>query len=64
VEVIEFESQVLEFVGEMRITVTLAETSRGTEATVLCEDIPRGVGPEENEMAWNSSLQKLAALIE
>jgi uncharacterized protein YndB with AHSA1/START domain len=64
VEVIEFESQQAEFAGEMRITVQLADVEGGTEVTYLCEDIPPGVRPEDNEAGCRSSLQKLAALLE
>lgn len=64
VEVIEFESQESGFAGEMSVTVGLVDADGGTEVTVLCEDIPNGVRPEDNETGWKSSLQKLAALLE
>ena len=62
--VVEFESQEPGFVGEMRITWSLADADGGTEVTVLCEGIPPGVRPEDNETGCRSSLQKLAALLE
>jgi uncharacterized protein YndB with AHSA1/START domain len=62
--VTEFESQQPEFAGEMRITWSLAGADGGTEVTVLCEDIPRGIRLEDNEIGSRSSLQKLAAFIE
>jgi len=62
--VVEFESQDPGFAGEMRITFSLADADGGAEVVVLCEDVPNGVRPEDNEMGCRSSLQKLAALIE
>lgn len=62
-EVIEFESQDPRFAGEMRMTTSFADTNEGTEVTVLCEDIPAGVRPEDNEVGTEQALQKLAALI-
>jgi uncharacterized protein YndB with AHSA1/START domain len=62
--VVEFESQDPGFAGEMRITFRLADAEGGTEVVVLCEDIPGGVRPEDNEMGCRSSLQNLAALLE
>jgi uncharacterized protein YndB with AHSA1/START domain len=64
VEAVEFESQDPAFAGEMRMTVSLADTAEGTEVTILCEDIPKGIRPEDNELGCKESLQKLAALIE
>jgi uncharacterized protein YndB with AHSA1/START domain len=64
VEVIEFESHDPRFAGEMKITTSFADTDEGTEVTVLCEDIPAGIRPEDNEMGCKSSLRNLAALIE
>jgi uncharacterized protein YndB with AHSA1/START domain len=62
--VVEFESQDPSFAGEMTITFSLAEADGGTEVIVLCEDIPKGVRLEDNEMGCRSSLQNLAALVE
>jgi hypothetical protein len=59
-----FESQGQVFAGEMRITRSLADADEGIEVTVLCENIPKGIRPEDNEMRSRSSLQKLAALLE
>ncbi len=62
--VVEFESKDSAFAGEMRVTWHLAEAGGGTEVTVLCEGIPPGVRPEDNEAGSISSLRKLAALVE
>jgi uncharacterized protein YndB with AHSA1/START domain len=59
-----FESDDAAFAGEMTITWTLADVGAGTEVTVLCEDIPPGIRPEDNEAGSRSSLQKLAAFVE
>jgi uncharacterized protein YndB with AHSA1/START domain len=62
--VTEFESQQPEFAGEMRITWSLVDADGGTEVTVLCEDIPKGIHLEDNETGSRSSLRKLAAFVE
>jgi uncharacterized protein YndB with AHSA1/START domain len=64
VEVVEFESQDPAFSGEMRIIATFADLGGGTEVTFVCQDIPRGIKPEDNEQGCRESLEKLAALIE
>jgi len=48
----------------MRKIASFADVDGGTEVAVLCEDIPAGIRPEDNEMGCKESLQKLAALIE
>ncbi len=63
-EVIEFESQEPGFAGEMRMTVMLADVEGGTEVSLLYENVPVGIRPEDNEAGSYSSLQKLAALLE
>jgi uncharacterized protein YndB with AHSA1/START domain len=62
--VTEFESQDPGFAGEMRITFSLTDADGGTEVCVVCDNIPRGVRPEDNELGCRSSLKKLAALLE
>jgi uncharacterized protein YndB with AHSA1/START domain len=64
VEVIEFESQEPGFAGEMRMTVMLADVDGGTEVSLLYENVPVGIRPEDNEAGSRQSLQKLAALVE
>jgi uncharacterized protein YndB with AHSA1/START domain len=64
VEVIEFESDDPGFAGEMTMTVTLSDVPGGTELTLLYENVPSGIRPEDNEAGSRSSLQKLAALLE
>jgi hypothetical protein len=49
----------------MKITTSFTDTAAGgTEITVLCQDIPVGISPADNELGSKQSLQKLAALIE
>jgi uncharacterized protein YndB with AHSA1/START domain len=64
VEAIEFESRDSGFAGEMKMTTRLADAADGTEVTILCEDLPAGIRPEDNEAGTRQSLQKLAGLLE
>ena len=64
VEAIEFETQEPGFTGEMTMTVTLTDVAGGTEVTLLYENVPTGIRPEDNEAGSRSSLQKLANLVE
>lgn len=64
VEVVAFESDDPTFDGEMRVTVSLADVADGTEVTYRCENVPRGIRPEDNEAGCRSSLRNLAALLE
>jgi len=64
VEAIEFDSSDPGFAGEMTMTTRLADADGGTEVTVLCQDLPAGIRPEDNEEGTRQSLRKLAALLE
>ena len=64
VEAIEFESHDPGFAGEMKMTTRLADGEDGTEVTMLCENLPAGIRPEDNETGTRQSLRKLAALLE
>jgi len=64
VEVVTFESQDPRFAGDMKITTRLTDTGEGTRVAILCEDIPTGVRPQDNETGCRQSLRKLAALVE
>jgi uncharacterized protein YndB with AHSA1/START domain len=64
VEVDEFETTDPALRGEMRITITLADSGAGTEITGLHEGLPPGVSTAENEAGWESALARLAALVE
>jgi uncharacterized protein YndB with AHSA1/START domain len=64
VEAIVFESRDSGFAGEMKMTTRLADVPHGTEVTILCEGLPAGIRPEDNETGTRQSLQKLAGLLE
>ncbi len=64
VEAIEFESHEPGFAGEMTMTVMLADVDGGTQVSLLYENVPAGIRPEDNEAGSRQSLQKLAALVE
>jgi len=64
VEVVTFEFQDPRFAGDMKITTRLTDTGEGTRVAILCEDIPAGVRPQDNETGCRQSLRKLAALLE
>jgi uncharacterized protein YndB with AHSA1/START domain len=64
VEAIEFESHDPGFAGQMKMTTRLADAEDGTDVMILCENLPAGVRPEDNETGTRQSLQKLAALLE
>ena len=42
----------------------LSRLKAGVTIVVLCEDIPPGIQPENNEMGSRSTLQNLAAFVE
>lgn len=64
VQAIEFETADPALRGEMTITFTLADTGDGTDLTGVHENLPPGVAPEDNELGWTMSLDKLARLAE
>ena len=63
VQVVTFESPNPAFAGEMTMVITLEE-HEDTEVTMLFEDIPPGIRPEDNEAGTRSSLEKLARCVE
>jgi uncharacterized protein YndB with AHSA1/START domain len=64
VELITFETRDPRFAGQMKMTSTFTETVEGTQVTILCENLPEGIRPEDNELGCRSSLQNLARLVE
>ena len=64
VEVVEFETADPAMRGEMTITIDLADADGGTEIVAVHDGLPPGVSPADNETGWQSSLGKLAALVE
>ncbi len=64
VQAISFDSDDPAFSGEMTMVVTLEERDDGTEVTILFENIPLGIRPEDNDEGTRSSLEKLARYVE
>ena len=64
VQAVVFDSKEPEFAGAMTMTITFADIEEGTEVTVLCENIPRGIRLEDNEMGYRLTLENLARFIE
>jgi uncharacterized protein YndB with AHSA1/START domain len=64
VEAITFDAVDPAFAGEMIMVVTFEERDDGTEVTILFENIPPGIRPEDNEVGTRSSLEKLAGYVE
>ena len=61
---VEFETTNPALQGEMQITIILADADGGTELVAIHENLPPGVAPADNELGWQESLAKLAALVE
>ena len=64
VEIVEFETADPALRGEMTITFEFVDADAGTDVRAVHEGLPPGVPPEDNEAGWQSSLGKLAALVE
>jgi uncharacterized protein YndB with AHSA1/START domain len=64
VEVVEFETTDPALLGEMTITFSLADADGGTDIRAVHDGLPPGVPTADNETGWQSSLSKLAALVE
>ena len=64
VEIDEFETSDPAFAGEMTITITLADSDGGTDVLAVHEGLPAGVSISDNEAGWQSSLARLATLVE
>lgn len=65
IEVDEFETEDPALLGEMTITITLADAEGGsTEVVGMHEGLPPGVPVADNETGWRMALEKLAALVE
>jgi uncharacterized protein YndB with AHSA1/START domain len=52
------------FAGTMTVTWRFKEVRDGTEVTVLCENVPAGIGKEDHDAGLRSSLENLARFIE
>lgn len=61
---VSFESEDPSFRGIMRMTWTFAPRDEGTLVTIQAENVPEGIRPEDHDAGLNSSLEKLARLLE
>ena len=64
VEVLSFETTDPQLMGEMTITTTLSDVPEGTLLEATHEGLPPGLRPEDNELGWRESMERLAALLE
>lgn len=64
VQLIEFESEDPALAEPMTVEWTLADVPEGTEVTVLCENAPEGIQPNDHEAGFRSTLENLAAFTE
>ncbi len=64
VEAVEFETADPALRGEMTITITLADADGGTDLVAVHDGLPPGLSTADNEAGWQSSLVKLAELVE
>lgn len=62
VETVRFETDKPDLQMRMTLTTSFRDVDGGTEVTILCENLPPGVRPEDNELGTRQSLKKLAAL--
>ena len=64
-QAVEFETDDPAMQGEMLITYALTDRpGGGTTVRGLHENVPPGVDPGDNEIGWQMSMSKLAALLE
>ncbi len=64
VQVVRFETDDPSLQGEMRVEYTLTDAIDGTDLVGLHKNLPPGVRPEDNELGWSMSIDKLARLVE
>jgi uncharacterized protein YndB with AHSA1/START domain len=64
VQAINFISPDPAFAGEMIMVATFEPRDGETKVTLVCEQIPPGIRPEDNEAGGQSSLDKLALYLE
>ena len=63
IEIITFVTTEANLKGEMTMTATFAPVPDGTEVTMLFENIPPGVRPEDNDTGARLSLDNLARIL-
>lgn len=52
------------FAGTMTMTWRFKEVRDGTEVTILCENVPAGIGKEDHDAGLRSTLENLARFME
>ena len=60
---VEFESADPSFAGTMTVRWTLQRDDGGTRVTAMCDNIPPGIRPQDNEAGSRSTLEKLARFV-
>jgi uncharacterized protein YndB with AHSA1/START domain len=63
VEAVVLEADDTKFAGEMTLTTSLADIDGGTLVTMVHENLPAGIRPEDNELGTSMALSKLGALL-
>jgi uncharacterized protein YndB with AHSA1/START domain len=61
-ETMEFETDDPTMRGAMTVTFTLTDADGGTDLLAVHDNIPHGIAPADNDLGWQMSLNKLAAL--
>jgi uncharacterized protein YndB with AHSA1/START domain len=64
VQSVTFDSGDPAFAGEMNMTWKLTPVPGGTEVTIICEEVPDGIRPEDHDADLRSTLENLAAFTE
>ena len=64
IEAVNFDTTDPALLGEMTMTATFKEVPGGTEVTLLFENLPPGLRPEDNEVGARQSLDQLARHLE
>jgi uncharacterized protein YndB with AHSA1/START domain len=64
VQLVEFETDDPAMQGQMTVSYVLADAGEGTEVVGTHLDVPPGVSPEDNELGWTMSMDKLARFLE
>ena len=63
-QTVTFDSDDTAFAGEMKITWTFMPVPEGTRVDVRCENVPKGISPEDHAVGLASSLANLAKFCE
>jgi uncharacterized protein YndB with AHSA1/START domain len=64
VQAVDFVSDDPAYAGTMVMTWEVAAAGGGTRVTIVAEDVPDGISPEDHAAGLDSSLTKLAAYLE